>query len=780
MFGGSSSNQNDGASKKKPGPKAGSKRDPHASRLGPERMMSQPNLSQQSLDRMSVFQTGSRKEEEQPAASLSSSNVDGNLNSPAIEDIQNTEIEIIYEEENDNNLSAVEAEMNNIEGTESDDEEFYDNVTNVGDANADAATEEEFTEEDFEIVDEEIGDSTPEDSFVRKYLAEIQNRLKGGVTPVGYQRKTYWVDVEYEGFDYDTRTSPDIFYRPRVFIWLPDLLNGRGTDGEGKKHLKCPTCKLTNLERKEFAKKTKARRIIDLFDCFYLMSMNKNCKKTFSGYNQSIIKQLNPGHQRAFPAILTHKSGIFKDLSNTTRPLFQHGVGPHRLSKILRIMHTQGFDEPQNIPQNFEQFSDFFDKAKYNGYIPSSNYLSYVYSSLVAEYRHFTDQHTSQLGGIILKLDHSFKIIKHMGKVNGVSTIAGLFTVLNEYGEIRMQLLVLIKSHNCLRPSFQNMMDSYRKNFLEEVIPSLTRDVVHVTPSHRELITRNNPYSSFPIATIPTDVPVTALLTQQEINSACDTIFGKVDGGTSKLHVGFDIEWTPSFAYPVGVRARLKGSPVPVALAQIYDVGRQIGGDLANFSQYGITSIPNQLELGTFCYDKEMVTRRNYSLQKMCGEVLHLNMLKPDNILKSSWETYVLSPGHVEYAAVDAYVSLEIYQSLKDLCTVKQKVYRSTPVGNFVALYASSADKVTPAALGYLRDILPDESNLSKREQLITPKNKSSNGMEIVKVSIPGILLVRYKDNLSLEDFGQPNFTISVNRANLLTASEPKYISSLV
>ncbi|KAG2192715.1 hypothetical protein INT47_010358, partial [Mucor saturninus] len=99
MFGGSSSSQNDGASKKKPGPKSGSKRDPHASRPGPKHMMSQPNLSQQRLDRMSVFQTGSRREEEQPATSLSSSNVDGNLNSPVIEAIQNTEMEIISEEE---------------------------------------------------------------------------------------------------------------------------------------------------------------------------------------------------------------------------------------------------------------------------------------------------------------------------------------------------------------------------------------------------------------------------------------------------------------------------------------------------------------------------------------------------------------------------------------------------------------------------------------------------------------------------------------------------------
>jgi hypothetical protein len=48
--------------------------------------------------------------------------------------------------------------------------------------------------------------------------------VKGGATPLEYQRKTYWVDVEYEGFDYDTRTNPDLFYQPRVFIWLPDLL----------------------------------------------------------------------------------------------------------------------------------------------------------------------------------------------------------------------------------------------------------------------------------------------------------------------------------------------------------------------------------------------------------------------------------------------------------------------------------------------------------------------------------------------------------------------------
>ncbi|GAA5816448.1 hypothetical protein MFLAVUS_009977 [Mucor flavus] len=101
------------------------------------------------------------------------------------------------------------------------------------------------------------------------------------------------------------------------------------------------------------------------------------CRKTLSECDQGIVKQLNPSRQRAFLAILTHKSGISKDLCNTIRPLFPHGVDPHRLSKIIRI----------------------------------------------------------------LNLDHSFKIVKLMGKVNDVSTFNGLLTILNEYGDIRMQLL---------------------------------------------------------------------------------------------------------------------------------------------------------------------------------------------------------------------------------------------------------------------------------------------------------------------------------------------------
>jgi len=131
-------------------------------------------------------------------------------------------------------------------------------------------------------VDEEVGGSTPENSAIDKYLTAIQNRLKGGEIPAEYRLKTYWVPVQFEGFDYDIKTDPEIFYRPRVFIWLPDLLISRTSSNVGKRHIKCPECKTGNLERKEFVKKTKARRIIDLFESVNDQYIHYICNSSFN------------------------------------------------------------------------------------------------------------------------------------------------------------------------------------------------------------------------------------------------------------------------------------------------------------------------------------------------------------------------------------------------------------------------------------------------------------------------------------------------------------------
>ncbi|KAI9270122.1 hypothetical protein EDC94DRAFT_691250 [Helicostylum pulchrum] len=89
--------------------------------------------------------------------------------------------------------STANATSDNISlGAESDEKDIQ-NFSNAGDNFA-----------EYEVVEEEAG-STFKDNFVSKYLASVQSRLKGGVIRQEYRRRTYWADVQYGGFDYDTR-----------------------------------------------------------------------------------------------------------------------------------------------------------------------------------------------------------------------------------------------------------------------------------------------------------------------------------------------------------------------------------------------------------------------------------------------------------------------------------------------------------------------------------------------------------------------------------------------
>jgi hypothetical protein len=244
------------------------------------------------------------------------------------------------------------------------------------------------------------------------------------------------------------------------------------------------------------------------------------------------------------------------------RPLFQHGIGPHRFSKILRILHKERYDELQlqyystvhekanstagrfyfpGGAKDIVRFSSFGDPDQYGGYVPSASYVSHVYSSIIEQLRPFMDQHTSMLDGVVLKGDHSFKVIKHMGKINGISTFLALYTVLNEYEEIRLQVIAHTKALSHLAPSFNSMIDTYKKlnfempklfytdnvagdkQFLEKVIPSLLDNVEHVHPPMRYLVTLND-LTSLSVASLPENIQVSISSDSVDIDSSCAVI----------------------------------------------------------------------------------------------------------------------------------------------------------------------------------------------------------------------------------------------------------------
>ena len=194
-------------------------------------------------------------------------------------------------------------------------------------------------------------------------------------------------------------------------------------------------------------------------------------------------------------------------------------------------------------------FSDFGDKNGYGGYIPSPQYFRSFYTSYTEEIRHLLDKQMMVLDAKYLKGDHSFKIIKLIGKVDGAPIFTALYTILNEYEEVRLQFLVPTKSLFHLKYAFnavRRSLDFYGhgqpeifftdnvrgdKNILEDVFPSLKEALQPVTdPEPGKVVD----YSQYPKLTIPRDsVEIRCINKADEIASAAQELLDFIKTPTS-------------------------------------------------------------------------------------------------------------------------------------------------------------------------------------------------------------------------------------------------------
>lgn len=111
--------------------------------------------------------------------------------------------------------------------------------------------------------------------------------------------------------------------------------------------------------------------------------------------------------------------------------------------------------------RNLVPFSAFGDKSRYNGFVPTATYLRTVYTSMMDDLRPLIDKEMMVLGGKILKGDHSFKLVKRLARVKGTPVFSALYTMCNEYEEVRTQLFVPSKSTGDLLMPFQELRKAY-------------------------------------------------------------------------------------------------------------------------------------------------------------------------------------------------------------------------------------------------------------------------------------------------------------------------------
>ncbi|KAG2212145.1 hypothetical protein INT45_002922 [Circinella minor] len=139
-------------------------------------------------------------------------------------------------------------------------------------------------------------------------------------------------------------------------------------------------------------------KLVDIFLIRSKLWRCYRCRKTINGHDSELIDSLPYHIQSIFPAILTHRGGISRQLADLLRPCFQNAIRPGHLHDLLQELHHlrhnrlqltyltlidyQQQHAPQfssfgrsGLSQSHPQFSYFDDPLGYAGYVPSATYL---------------------------------------------------------------------------------------------------------------------------------------------------------------------------------------------------------------------------------------------------------------------------------------------------------------------------------------------------------------------------------------------------------------------
>jgi hypothetical protein len=560
------------------------------------------------------------------------------------------------------------------------------------------------------------------------------------------------------------------------------------------------------------------------------------CPLTINAHDARVLEQLPLHLQAEFPAQLTHRSGISRQLADTMRSLVQNSVGPKRIAKLLREWHTLHHDRLElqylnslhhrllnptvwdafsNSAQ--EPFSTFSDITKYAGFVPSATYLRLAYTSLIEELRPLIEKQIMLLDGRILKGDHSFKLVKHLSKVEGSPVFTALYTLCNEYEEIRMQVLVPSKAVAHLEVPFENMRKAFDlyghaqpevfftdnvtgdRQFLERVLPSLTRSV-----SASELPRRTH----LPLLQLPSD-DVHFLCQGPAIERAINCILDDVRG-IEPIHVAMAFQmskfssggskslytqphhleifrtnthglmkiaqsWKTSvmqIAYNSRVLviqlSQLRNLPSALLTlltsGLIIKIGRNLGFALNTLNmQFSLErECSGSLDIATFCCDRGLIPYRSASLDDLCASVLRQKLHVPDTQLSTcDWSTARLTPKQIEHAAMKAWAILKIYSNARHSPTIRSPILGKPDLGTHVALFPRSIAKA--AAYGTIREY-------------VSSSNRSRNDVQMVEVTISRVeipaMIPDFNDKSLAECFPLP-FTIRLGLHQLRVCNHP-------
>ena len=242
------------------------------------------------------------------------------------------------------------------------------------------------------------------DPWLRKHLDKNDWKIRSEEAPLIAQKLSI-------------QATNKAYYRD-VHVWLPDVMWGLDFMPS------CPNCKTNkDVAIHGFLENHFGRVVVGLEENFHVVSRRYKCKccqqeraklrksvetfaqnsavegrvgkvnlkYTFMAWNMKLLPLLTDGRGDKFPAFLTWKAGVSKQLIDLMRPLFDCGVRPHKFSGLLLKLHSKKntrrhLDHERELARNrrfkpnatSEEFSTFWNKLQYNGSVPTGRYIQHV------------------------------------------------------------------------------------------------------------------------------------------------------------------------------------------------------------------------------------------------------------------------------------------------------------------------------------------------------------------------------------------------------------------
>jgi hypothetical protein len=183
------------------------------------------------------------------------------------------------------------------------------------------------------LVDDDECEPTP--NFIKKYLLEVQesikkeNILSKGIRVI--RNGSLWICPPDPIVLNTPINDPKKWLLPKIFLWFPRIMRP-------DLNVHCPECGGINTVVQEWSKTCPARRVIGLFENYYIMSRRYRCtdcsgeedskegenRYTFMPYDPDVLKYFPESVVSLFPALLSHRSGLDISILNMMHTLMSH------------------------------------------------------------------------------------------------------------------------------------------------------------------------------------------------------------------------------------------------------------------------------------------------------------------------------------------------------------------------------------------------------------------------------------------------------------------------